>query len=217
MRSDMKLRKNVENELNWEPSVDIGNIGVAVKDGIVTLTGHVPSYWEKVSAERVVKKISRVKGIANDLEVSLPGGHERTDTEIADEVVQALEANVSVPAASIKTIVKNGKVTLEGNVDWHYQKGAAERTVRHLRGVRRIRNNIKIVPKIVPHDVESKIVEAFERRARLDAKAISIKVDGNSVTMEGNVHSLAELNDAIEAAWSAPGVARVVDRLHVTD
>lgn len=216
MNNDMNLRKNIENELNWDPSVDVSNVGVAVKDHIVTLTGHVPSYWEKISAERIVKNIGRVKGIANDLEVTLPGSDQRNDTDIAESAVHALEATASVPADKIKTIVKNGCVTLEGKVSWYYEKKAAEGAVRILRGVKSIVNNITILPKVAPDDVKTKISQAFERRARLDAKGIAIQVKGDSVIMDGNVQSWGEHKAAIDAAWSAPGVANVVDHLHVT-
>jgi len=215
MSTEMNLRKNVENELDWNPSVDVTNVGVALKDGIVTLTGHVPSYWEKTSAERAVKKVAGVKGIANELEVRLLGSNKRDDTDIAADAVHALEANSSVPKARIKVIVKNGYLKLEGDVDWHFQKNAAARAVQFLRGVNGVTNDIKIVPKTTPSDIKAKIAKAFERRAQLDANALSVIVEGGNVTINGKVHTWAERNEAINAIWDAPGVSHVIDHLQV--
>jgi osmotically-inducible protein OsmY len=214
---DLNLRKDVLAELDWDPSVDARTIGVAVEDGIVSLTGHVQSYADKVNAEKVVKRVHGVFGVANDIEVALPMNAERTDTDIARSTVNALEWNVSVPRDHIKVAVTKGWVTLEGDVEWFFQKRAAEDAVRYLAGVRGVTNKVTVKSRMVhASDVKSKIEAALKRNAEVDAKHISVDTMDGKVTLSGTVRSWIEREDAVNAAWSAPGVINVIDHIRIT-
>lgn len=213
--TDLELKKAVEAELNFEPSINAAEIGVAVKDGVVTLTGRVDSYWTKVAAERAAARVAGVKAIANDLEIRLPTSSERTDEDIARAAVNALEWDVLVPSDSIKVSVSKGWVTLEGEVDWHYQKDAAERAVRRLIGVRGVSNLIEVKPHVRPTQVKAQIEEALKRSAELDANRITVETDGDKVILRGTVRSWAEREEAERAAWRAPGVRSVDNRITV--
>jgi osmotically-inducible protein OsmY len=213
MKTDSELRRDVERELEWEPSVDERRIGVSVLDGIVTLTGEVGSYSEKWKAERAVERVAGVKGIANDLVVKTTA--ERSDTDIAKAAVDALKWNVMVPSDRVKVKVENGWVRLTGEVNWDYQRRAAERALRDLPGVKGITNLITVVPKVAPEDVKQKIEETFKREAVLDAERIQVEVSGSEVTLRGTVRSWAERHEAEKAAWSAPGVTKVNNYLVV--
>jgi osmotically-inducible protein OsmY len=215
MLSNPVLQKKILDALDWEPSLDASRIGVAASEGVVTLSGQVPSWAELWTAERVIKQMTGVKGVANDLEVKLPGDARRSDTDLAASAVKALEWDVQVPHQKIQLRVANGWMTLEGKVEWQYQREAAERAVRHLLGVRGVTNQITLVPKVTPADLKKRIEDALKRNAELEARRIRVETRGSTVTLDGTVHSWAERDQAERAVWSAPGVAAVEDHLAV--
>ena len=180
---------------------------MAVKDGIVTLTGRVSSYAEKMAAARAAARVSGVKAVANDIEIRLLPSDERTDEDIARAVANALAWNTSVPADGIKALVSDGWVTLEGAVEWYYQKEAAERAVRYLRGVKGVSNNIVVKPTVSANVVKAQIEAALKRSAELDAQRITVETRGDTVILRGTVRSWAERQEAERAAWATPGVA----------
>jgi osmotically-inducible protein OsmY len=213
MKTDSELRRDVERELEMEPSIDERRIGVAVLDGIVTLTGEVRSYAEKWQAERTVERVTGVRGVANELVVK--PATERSDVDIARAAADTLKWNVLVPSERIKVRVENGWLTLDGEVEWEYQRRAAERAVRNLPGVKGISNLVVVKPRVQPSDVRRKIEEAFEREAAIDAQHIDVQVNGSEVTLSGRVRSWAERHAAEKAAWSVPGVTAVRNDLTV--
>ena len=213
-RSDNSLRDDVLLELKWDPKISsASDIAVAVKDGVVTLTGFVPSFWEKDAAEKAVKRVYGVRGIANDIEVKL--FWQRTDPEIARDAVHELESHVSIPADRIKVTVKDGWVTLEGTVDWEYQKSLAQSAMKKLKGVSGVTNKIQVTPKASAAEVKSKIEEALRRSAELDARRITVEIEGSTVKLYGSVSSWAERDEAERAAWSAPGTTMVENHILV--
>lgn len=216
MKSDIQLKADVTAELANDPSINATNIGVMVKNGVVTLAGHLDTFAEKHAVERAVRRVSGVRGLALDLEVKLVAGRQRSDSEIADAAVTALRLNSLVPDGKVKVEVENGWVTLTGAVDWHYQSSSAERCTAALMGVKGLINEITIKPRASHHDIASQITAALKRHAEREAGHIGIDVDGAVVTLRGEVDSLAEHDAAVGAAISAHGVSRVVDHLVVT-
>lgn len=212
---DKTIRTNVVDELEFEPSLDEKHIGVAVAEGIVTLTGHVSTYAQKLAAESAAVRVKGVKAVANEIEVRTANQAKRADDEIAERVVQILNWNSLVPKDAILTTVRNGWVTLSGDVAWMYQRVAAEDAVRKLSGVIGISNNIMLRQPPEAGDVRAKIEAALKRRAEIDADRIKVTVDNGHVILDGVVHDWQERQTVDHAAWSALGVRSVEDRLHI--
>jgi osmotically-inducible protein OsmY len=215
MRSDAELQKAVQDELVFEPSVTATDIGVTAKNGVVALVGTVKSYAEKWAAERAAERVSGLRALARDLKVKLPTDWRRTDEEIAAAALAALKWDVQVPDDRIDLEVEDGVVTLTGDVDWNYQREAAERDVQRLTGVVAVSNLIAILPAATPIEIRSKIESALQRSACRDARRITVQAHGDVVVLSGEVHSWAERADAERAAWNAPGVQFVDDRIRV--
>lgn len=209
-----ELKRLVQEELKWEPSIDQTNIGVEVsEEGVVTLAGHVKTYSEKLNAEKAAKKIRGVVAVANDIEVRLIG--KRDDTIIAENAARALFLNVNVPDEKVKIVVNDGWLTIEGEVDWDYQRRAAEKSVRDIAGVRGVTNFIRVTPHVKPLEIKDKIRSAFERNALVDASHVQVTSDEGKVTLTGSVHSWQERTEAERQAWAAPGVTSVDNKLRV--
>ena len=213
-KEDSELRRRVVDELEYDPSIDATTIAVAVQEGVVTLSGTVPNYAQKQSAERAVKRVAGVKAVAEDLTVKLAGAA-RNDTDIAHNALTNLRFNVSVPADRIRITVEDGWITMEGEVDWQYQRAAAENSVKYMQGVKGITDNIRIKSRIDTADIKAKIQSAFARRAQLDANQIVVESVDGKVTLRGHVQSWSERRQAEDAAWAAPGVTKVEDNLIV--
>jgi osmotically-inducible protein OsmY len=216
VKTDAQLRADVTDELAWDPALDASNVGVTVKDGVVTLTGHLHSFAEKHSIERAVRRVGGVRGIAMELDVKLPAEHRRSDSEIALAATAALGLNSLVPAGKVQVEVENGWVTLTGELDWGYQFASAEQSIRPLPGVRGLYNRIIIKPRVDGKDLGAQIAAALARQAIREARHIDIAVEGGVVTLSGKVHSMAEHDAAIGVAFSAKGVSHVVDHLRVS-
>lgn len=216
MRSDSEIKRDVEDALRWEPQIDASNVAVAVKSGVVTLTGFTHSYGDKFEAETIAKRVRGVIGLANDIEVRLPVIDTPPDPDIARDAIARLKQELPVSWERIKVVVKNGVVTLEGEVEWNYQRDRAEQAVRWLKGVKSVSNLIKLRPSASPSEIKHKIEEAFRRSAEIDANHITVEAHGDEVVLRGTVHSWAERREAERAAWAAPGVTRVDDRITVS-
>lgn len=216
-RSDEEIQRDVLAELAWEPQVQPNEIGVAVQKGVVTLRGWVDNYAKKWSAERAAHRVNRVRAVANDLEVRLPTSAERNDPDIATAVSRALEWDAFVPVAEIDVTVSNGWVVLRGEVEWEYQRRAAEQAVRRLSGVRGLTNGISVHPREepAPDEISDRIQSALVRSVETDAAQISIRLEGEAVVLAGTVRSWLEREEAERVAWSAPGVTRVDNHITV--
>jgi osmotically-inducible protein OsmY len=215
MRSDADIERDVKEELKWNPDLDATDIAVSVKKGVVTLAGFVRSYTDKYEAEAAAKRVSGVVAVANDLEVRMPSVDERPDPEIGRDAVAALKSQLPVSSENIKVIVRNGWVTLEGEVEWQYQRQTAENAVRRIKGVKGVINSIILKPKAAPSEIKRKIQEAFRRNAEVDANRITVEANGAEIVLKGTVRSWIEREEAERVAWSAPGVTKVVDQLVV--
>ncbi|MGY2896519.1 BON domain-containing protein [Deinococcus sp. UYEF24] len=216
MKPDETLQLHVVQQLDWEPSVDAANIGVKVKDGVVTLEGDVRNYAEKLAAVRVTKAVYGVKGLADELQVKLHASFERTDADMAKSALQMLAWDTVVPKDRVKVMVRDGLMTLEGEVEWEYQRIHAERAVRYLSGVKSVINHVTLEYHAVPTDVKAQIELALRRSAESDAQHIFVEMHEGTATLSGNVHTFAARDEAALAAWSAPGVRKVTDHILVT-
>lgn len=214
-RTDAEIQSEVIAELKWEPRVQAPEIGVVVKDGVVTLTGWVDSYTKRWAAEEAAHRVRGVKAVANDIEVRLAAGGERTDAEIAAAAVRALEWDALLVPEKIEVSVSKGWVTLKGTVDWEYKKREAERVLRHLPGVKAVSNLIDVKPKVQPSDIRKEVEQALVRSAQTDAQRITVEVEGTKVILRGTVRSWAEREEAGRAAWKAPGITMVDNRITV--
>jgi len=213
MRTDNQLQQDVMDELSWDPILQSSEIGVAVKNGVVTLSGQVNSYSKKMAAENAAKRVKDVKAVAVDVEVHISSDSKRTDTDIANAAVNALKWSSFVPDDHIKLKVDDGWITIEGEVEWQFQKESASSAIRNLIGVKGISNQVKVKPSITPVVVRDVIKKALERSADIEAQEINIITDGGTVVLKGKVRSWSERNEVQRAVWSAPGITDVKDEL----
>ncbi len=216
MKTDSQIQSDVIQELKWDPSVSHEQIGVAVSDAIVTLSGTIPSYIEKFAAEKAAQRVFGVKAVVEKIEVKLPGSYQRGDLDIAKAVVEQFKWSSQVPDELIKVKVEDGWVHLSGEVEWEYQRAAAKNLAQGLIGVKGVSNNIIIkVKSVQPNIVKQKIEDALKRKAEREARAISVEVNGGRVVLSGTVHSFSEVQDAKGAAWNAPGVTSVETHMNI--
>jgi osmotically-inducible protein OsmY len=216
MRSDSDIRRDVEDELRWDPDIDATDIAVSVNNGVVILAGYVRSFMQKYQAEADAKRVAGVVAVANDLEVRLPNIDERPDPEIARDAIERIKSELPYTWEEIRVVVKNGWLTLEGEVEWNYQRERSEEAVRRVRGVKGITNWIQVKPRVAPTEVRRKIEEALRRAAEIDASRVTVEANGSEVILRGTVRSWAERQEAERAAWWAPGVSKVDNRIIVS-
>lgn len=216
MKTDAQLKKDIEAELEWDPEIDATQVGVAVKDGVATLSGHLKTYSDKFAIERALRRIDGVRAIAMEVDVTLSPQHQRSDSEIAAAAAQALQWQARVPSDRLRVSVEHGWINLSGEVDWDFQRRAAESSVRQLLGVVGVSNAITLASRAVPSDLNTRISEALQRQALREAKQVEVNVDGTKVTLRGQVHSWQERDAVQGAVWAAPGVRTVVNELRVS-
>ena len=216
MKTDAEIRNDIFSELKWEPSVRDTEIGVAVKDGVATLSGNVTTFAQKFAADHAAERVAGVRAVADEITVKLPSTFERSDTEIAHAIANVLKWDTEVPDDKVKARVDKGWIWLEGDVEWQFQKQAAERAIRYLTGVKGVTNTIRVKPKLAsPFEVSQKIKEALLRGAQFDAQRIVVEAQDGKITLRGTVRSYAERKEAARAAWSAPGVTEVEDKIAI--
>ena len=216
MKTNDQLRQDIELELRWSPDLDEKDIAVKVDNGVVALSGYVRSYLDKTRAESAAKRVSGVAGVANDLQVRLPDRDQLPDPDLALKLVTALRSQAPEAAAELKVLVRDGQVTVEGELEWNYQRDVVEAIVRQTRGVKGLVNLIRIKPRIAANDVKRSITQAFHRSAQLDANSITVTVSGGQITLSGTVRTWFEHDQAAQTAWSAPGVTAVHNEIQVT-
>lgn len=215
MKSDSELKRDVEEELKWDPEVDPADVTIGIRSGVVSLNGFVKSYAQKLEAEDAAKRVAGVAGVANDLEVRIPNLDERPDPDIASDAVAAVRSRLPFSHDQVKVLVRDGWITLEGTLEWQYQRLGAHDSVRWLKGVKGVTNSIQVKPRVQATEVKRKIEDAFRRHAEIDASGITVETDSDQVVLKGAVASWKERTEAEHAAWSAPGVRRVDDRLTI--
>jgi osmotically-inducible protein OsmY len=215
MKTDSQLQQDVMDELQWEPRVDHANIGVASKDGVVTLTGFVPSYASKIAAEKAARRVKGVRGLAEEIEVRFASDPKTSDSEIAKRIADMFDWSVTIPKNKVQIKVEHGWVTLNGTVDFHFHRQSAKDLASRISGVKGVTNLIEVKTSPSPSDVKDRIIAAFKRNADLDASTITVVADGNTVRLGGKVHAWYERQIAERAAWAAPGVNRVEDNIAV--
>jgi osmotically-inducible protein OsmY len=216
MRSDSDIRRDVEDELRWDPDIAATDIAVGVGNGVVTLAGFVRSFMQKYEAENDAKRVAGVVAVANDIEVRLPNIDERPDPDIARDAIARIKSELPYAWDGIRVVVKSGWLTLEGEVEWYYQKERAEEAVRRVRGVKSVTNSIQIKPHVAPMEIRRKIEEALRRAAEIDASRVTVETNGGEVILRGSVRSWVERQEAERAAWAAPGVWKVDNRIIVS-
>ncbi len=216
MRTDADIKQDVEKELKWDVSLsDPADIAIAVNDGVVALSGYTHSWSDRHFAERAAKRVNGVRGVANDIVVRLRMLDQRTDPEIARDAVAAIKQTIPLASEDIKVIVKDGELTLEGTAEWNYQRDLAEKAVRDIKGVRQVRNSVRVKPTLSAADLKKKIEEAFVRSAEVDSARITVEANGSEVTLRGAVKSFAERSQAERSAWAAPGVTKVENKITI--